>query len=412
MRKTITLLTAFAGLQAFAGGFQLNVQSVRAVGMGGAFTGFARDASSVFFNPAGLTNISGHQFMFGGNLVFPKVSLQTAANDNINQTSGLSTPIHFYYGGQITDKLFVGFGVNNPFGSSSSFADDWDGRYIVQNISLKTFCFQPSMAYKLHDKLSLGAGFSLTTGSFSYEKAVPVSSSTTDYGKASLSGSGIGYGYNVGLFANNLIDSDKLKLDLGIDFRSGQSIQLDNGTAQFTNIPPSLTTTFPSETNFSGGLNLPYVLSTGLAIDYALNESNKLTLVYDLNLTGWSSYDTLAFDFENEDTPDSKTPKNWENSFTHRVGLEYAFNDMIFVRGGLYYDITPIPDGFVSPELPDATQLVPTLGFGVKLADAFTFDLSWIHQNTTRSASLDDAGFSADYHRIADVVSFSVSYTF
>jgi long-chain fatty acid transport protein len=411
MKKILALLLLAGSAPVFAGGFQLNVQSPRALGMGGAYAGFARGTESVFFNPGGMCNLKGHNFTLGGSLIFPLVSLQTAVTDNINQTSPVATPVHFYYGGEIFENLYAGLAINNQFGSSSSFEDDWEGRFIVQNISLKTFTFQPTVAYKIHPLFSLGAGFMLTTGNFSYEKAVPVGSDDTDYGKAKLSGKGIAYGFNVGFFST-LIDNDKMKLTLGGDYRSGQLIKLEEGTAEFSDIPQSLEASFPAMTTFTGELNLPSVITAGFAYQYNINDKNSITLTYDFVYTGWSSYDTLAFDFANEDTPDSKTTKAWQDTPTQRFGIEYALNEMFFFRVGGYYDVTPIQDGYVSPELPDADQFVPTFGFGMQIGENVAFDLAWLHQDTERTASLDDEGFNAKYHRIADVISLSATIKF
>lgn len=412
MKKLITGTALLFASITWAGGFQLNVQGGRAVGMGGAFTGIAYGPSTVFFNPGGMTNLKGHNFMGGINLIFPTVSLQTDANDNIDQTSGLATPFHFYYSGEVVeDKVYVGLAVNNLFGSSSSFDDDWEGRYIVQNIGLKTFSFQPTVAFKMHDKISLGAGFVLTTGSFSFEKAVPLGSDEFDYGKASLSGSGIAYSFNTGLNIK-AVDNDKMRLNIGVDYRYSQKIDLKNGTAEFTDIPVSLQDKFPATTAFTSSLTLPQVVTAGFSFKYNLTEEHSLMVAYDFNYTSWSSYDTLAFDFENADTPDSQNEKLWQNSPTHRFGLEYGYKNMLFIRLGGYYDITPIQDGYVSPELPDATQFVPTAGVGVLINEKIGFDIAWIHQNAEREAALTAAGWNAKYHRIADVITFSASFKF
>lgn len=260
-------------------------------------------------------NLKGHNFTLGGSLILPSVSLQTPSTDSIDATSPNATPIQFYYGEQILDNLFVGLSINNQFGSSFSFDDAWEGRFIVQNIALKTFSFQPTVAYKIHDYISVGAGFIITTGNFAYEKAIPVGSVDTDYGKARLSGSGISYGFNAGIFST-ILDNDKIRLTFGASYRSGQKLSLEEGTAEFTDIPLSLQTSFPASTSFTGELNLPSVISTGISATYKMNEKNSIMVVYDFNYTGWSSYDTLAFDFANEDTPDSKTTKDWQNSPT------------------------------------------------------------------------------------------------
>ena len=407
MKKIIFSALTLSAFSAFAGGFQLNLQGVRSIGMGGAYTGLAHGPAAAYFNPGGLTNIKGHQFSFGLNTVHPSVSLQTEAFDNIDQTSKMATPLHFYYGGQLTERLFVGFALNNQFGSSSSFEDDWQGKYIVQNIGLRTFMFQPTIAYKIHDKISIGIGAVYTNGSFSYEKAVPLTSNDALYGKARLEGEGASFSFNVGAFSE-LVKTDKITVGLGASYRSGIKLKLDEGTATFTDIPSSLMGTFPATTSFTGQLNLPSVTTAGVSFKYSLSEKNEITFVYDFAATAWSSYDTLAFDFANEATPDSKSVKNWQDVTSHKFGVEFKLNKLYFRVGG-YYDQSPILDGYVSPELPDASHMAPTCGFGIDLTEKIGFDLSYLSQKYSREASLDEAGFSAKYNRGVDVLSFSAT---
>ena len=120
-RILLSLLLTVPGIT-IAGGFQLNLQGLKAVAMGGAFAGVGSDATTVFFNPAGMSNLEHHNFTFGVNLVNGNVSIQTPEIANEDQTTGMATPIHFYYSGKVNEKLSLGFLVNNQFGSSSSFA--------------------------------------------------------------------------------------------------------------------------------------------------------------------------------------------------------------------------------------------------------------------------------------------------
>lgn len=405
------LLVTCLSATAFAGGFQLNTQSVRTLGLGGAFTGWANDASALFFNPGAMYQLRGHQIIAGVHYVMPSVSLQTPSTDNINQTTPNANPIHLYYTAQINDRLNLGFAVNNQFGSSSSFADNWEGRYIIQNISLKTFMFQPTVSYKLHEKLGIGAGFVFTTGGFSTEKAVPVSSSEYLYGQAHLEGSGVAFGFNVGLHSQ-LVENDKFTLSLGANYRSRLKVNLPEGQAEFYNIPSSLRDKFPESTTFTGSLTLPDVITAGIRFTYHLSEDLDLTAVYDYSYTGWKSYDTLAFDFANPETPDSKTIKDWKSTGVHRIGLDITFKEKYSLRGGFYADKTPVPAGRVSPELPDADQMNFTVGIGVQVTDNIGFDLNFLRQNIEMEGSLDDAGFTAKYHRIVYVIGFAVNAKF
>jgi long-chain fatty acid transport protein len=408
IKKSILGVSLLASTSIFAGGFQLNTQSVKALGMGGSNTAWALDASMAFYNPAALTKLKGHQFTAGFHYVMPSVSLQTDVHDNINQTTPNANPIHFYYSGKITEKISVGFLVNNQFGSSSSFEDDWQGRYIVQNISLRTFMFQPTVAYQIHEKVSVGAGFVYATGAFSFDKAVPVSSDDNVYGKAHLEGKGRAFGGNFGLYVD-VFSNDVFDISFGADYRTGLSVELPNGEATFTDIPSSLRETFPEKTAFSGGLNLPSVTTAGLKVGYAINEEIELTAIYDFNYTGWQTYDTLAFDFENPETPDSKTVKNWQNTTTHRVGLDLNINNKVNIRGGVYFDKTPIQDGFLSPELPDVSHSALTVGASWNITEMISVDISFLRQNLEFEADLDAASFSAKYRRQINVVGFGVN---
>lgn len=414
MKKTILLAFAFSPMFAFAGGFQLNIQGLKAVAMGGAFTGIGSDATTVFFNPGAMTNLTGHNFTAGFHLVDPYVSLQTPETANIDQTSPKATPIHFYYTGELNDKMNFGFLVNNQFGSSSTFEDDWQGRYIIQNISLKTFMFQPTVSYKIHEKLGIGAGFVYTRGSFSTEKAVPVASPGASEGKAVLEGSGDGVGYNIGIFSQFLTlgdDSNQTKFAIGLDYRSAMPVDLGNGKAEFSDIPNSLKDKFPASTTFTSKLTLPSVFTAGLSVKH-ITTNWSLEFAYDMNLTGWSSYDTLAFNFDNEDTPDTKLAKDWENVMTHRLGLDFTYKNKYSVRAGLYIDNTPMKDGYVSPELPGMSQTAYTAGLGYRISDNFSIDLSYIRQNAEREASLDEANFSAKYKRIVNVFGLGLNLKF
>jgi long-chain fatty acid transport protein len=377
----------FAPVISFAGGFQLNLQGLKAVAMGGAFAGICSDASTVFFNPAGMSNLNGHNFTAGVNIVDAHVSVQTPEVANTDQTSGKGTPIHFYYSGKLNDKMSIGFLVNNQFGSASSYDDNWQGRYVIQNMSLRTFMFQPTLSYKLHEKVSIGAGFVYGIGSFSTEKAIPVASSTTDEGKAHLEGSGDGVGYNFGVYSQFLTlgdDAKNTKFAIGLDYRSAVPVDLTNGEAQFTDIPVSLKDKFPDNTGFTSKITLPSVFTVGVSIKHTVSEKWSLEFAYDLNSTGWSSYDTLAFDFKNADTPDSKQIQDWENVLTHRLGLDFTYKNKYSIRAGLYADNTPMKDNLISPHLPGVTQVAYTAGLGYKVSDKLSIDFAFIRQSASR----------------------------
>ena len=398
-----------------AGGFQINLQGHKSIGMGGAFTAVCSDASAVYYNPAGITTLIGYNFMTGFSAIMPSVSLQTTAESNIDQISQISTPIQFYYTKQLSHKFTAGLSVNNQFGSSASFEDDWQGKFIVQSIGLATTMIQPTLAWRIDDRLSLGGGLVYTMGNFNYNKAIPVNTANSSYGKASLSGSGSALGYNIGAYyivynsENPMLESN---ISLGFSYRSSIALGLDDGQATFSDIPSSLSSTFPALSGFSSSLTLPAAFNSGMYIKMLNSDNKSFGLVFELGKTFWSSYDTLKFDFTNPETPDVVQVKNWKDAFVYRFGIEYSYYERYYIRAGMYLDNSPIPAGYVSPELPDNDHIGYTLGFGYSVNEQLQIDLSYLTSSILMRGSLDEAGFEALYNRKVRVLGLGICYRF
>ena len=158
-------------------------------------------------------------------------------------------------------------------------------------------------------------------------------------------------------------------------------MEVAEGTATFT-VPSSLSTNFPSGT-FSSALALPQVATLGLA--YKLNE--KLAFALDVNYVGWKAYDTLAFDYAQNTTSliDTKSARNYKNTVAFRLGANYALSDKFDARLGLAYGLTPVQNGYVTPETPDANRINYTAGLGYKIGEHFQLDASLFFTHLKRT---------------------------
>ena len=75
--------------------------------------------------------------------------------------AGALTPVpNFYYAMDAGDKLKFGIGINAPFGLKTEYDPTWIGRFQAIKSEIKTVNINPSLAYKLNDMVSLGAGIS------------------------------------------------------------------------------------------------------------------------------------------------------------------------------------------------------------------------------------------------------------
>ncbi len=404
MKKIFTLLFSCNSLMVFAGGFQINTQGPVSTGMAGAFTGVANDASSVFYNPGALALNAKNSVMLGGSLIMPQSSFLSPYNGNVNQEKQLFTPFFGYATYKISDHLSAGLGVNTPFGLGTEWAESWEGKFITQKIDLTAISVQPTLSYKINDMLSVGAGFVYTRGAVEIRKAVPVSSSSSSYGGAELKGSGNGFGYNLGVMGKFGED-----FSAGLNFRSSVNIDVEEGDAVFSNIPSSLTSNFPSPTKFNSELTLPYSLTLGLAYNFY----ERFLVTAEIGLTGWSSFDTLAFDFPSKASLNTRSPRKYEDVFVYRLGAQYTLSPKIAARAGVAYDTTPVQDGYVSPELPDADKVLGSVGMTFNATEKLGITASYTYENLMeRVGTNKEANFTGTYKTIIHVIGVGVHYNF
>jgi long-chain fatty acid transport protein len=177
------------------------------------------------------------------------------------------------------------------------------------------------------------------------------------------------FGFNVGLY---WVISEKWQL--GASYRSKVDATLSGGDVTFDNVPSSLSS-FLRDNKFSSTIPLPS--SANLALNWTPDENWEVGV--EVNYIGWSAYKSLDFDFEDENPviQDSESPRNYQDSWVFHLGGEYDFGKFQLRAGG-YYDLTPVQEGYMTPETPDADRIAFTGGIGYSLGDFLQFDLAFL----------------------------------
>lgn len=377
---TVCLLLTFSGYLSFGSGYQVLLQGNRITGMGNLGVMMYSDASSLFFNPGAMSFMDHNGIMAGFNPIFASNTYWNSETLNSDYTANsdnpMGTPFHVYavWGPQESNFKF-GIGAFTPFGSSVNWGTSWTGRDLLNELSLKAIQIQPTVAYKINDKLAFGAGLDITIGSVSLMRTLFLDGRTTDdgYSEGSVLLEGeatTAFGFNVGIMYKA---SDKI--DIGLDYRSGVSMKVENGEASFT-VPSGLSSQFPEGNTFNAELPLPSVASAGLT--YHINENFQLGTQFDW--VGWSAYESLDFDFATETDllKDSSSPRQYEDSWVIHLGGEYKFESNVQLRAGFYYDKTPVQDGYMTAETPDNDRIGLTAGLGYGFGD-LQLDLSFLY---------------------------------
>lgn len=395
------LLFAIATWSAHAGGYQVRLQGQKQTGIGLIGTPFNFGASSMFYNPGALSMMKNkYDFSFGASFIMAKVVFQKDATDYQAKTDNpIGTPFYFYGAGKITDKLVVGLGVYTPFGSSTTWDDDWAGQMLIQNISLSAIYYQLTASYQINEKIGIGAGFIYATGKVKLNKALPYNNS-----EVNLEGNTSNIGFNVGVYFK---PNDKLSF--GIDYRSKIIMEMRDGDATFT-VPSALSSNLPKDNKFDADLPMPANLDFGLA--YNVNE--KLTLAVEVNWVMWSTYDSLIFTFkESGDLLNSDNPREYKDSWIIRIGGQYKLNDKLTLRAGGYYDPTPTNEKYFNPETISLNTTGLTLGLSYQPIENLSIDLSYLHlfgQEGEKAYEPDN--FSGKYKTQTSIPGIGISYSF
>lgn len=385
-------------------GYQVNLQGQVQQGMGGAGTALMHDASAIFFNPAGAAFVNRSELSLGFTPTFAKGEFtEDLTNATSATTSPVGTPFSVYGLFQLKDssRLKLGLGIYTPFGSTVEWQNGWMGRFALTRLALRSIFFQPTVSFRITDKIGIGAGMVYSYGSVNLQKDIPIQGQDGVYGSAELSGTAHAFGYNVGLY----FEPTKF-LNIGLTYRSQVNMAISDGTATF-NVPSSVADKFPSG-SFSSSLPLPQVLTLGIGV----KASDELAFALDVNYVGWNAYDTLGFDYANntESLEDTKSARRYENSVAFRMGGQYKFTPILTARIGLAYAMTPVQDGYVTPETPDANRINYTAGFAYELNDKLNFDFSLLYTQVKRSDTNLETALSGTFKTRVIAPGFSITY--
>lgn len=394
--STIILL-ASASSSVWAAGYAIQEQSI--TGLGRAFAGsaaVAEDASTIFFNPAGLTYLERTEIDMGINYIVPKSEFNNdgssiagviplTGGDGGDAGHEAFVP-NFYYAQPINDKVSIGLGISAPFGLVTEYRDDWVGRYFAVNSEMLTLNFNPSIAFKPTDKLSIGFGISAQYIDVELTQMADLGAlagfpQAAD-GKVKLEADDWGYGYNAGLLYQ-ATDSTRI----GVAFRSKISHTLKgDGSLKDSNGNVLI------DDKVQADVDLPETLS--LAVHHEI--SSKWSVSADATMTRWNRFRELNIKSDGGGLSSVK-PEDWENTMRYGLGLTYNHNEKWQFRTGVAYDETPIPNSERrTARIPGNDRKWLAFGATYHFSDTIVIDAAYAHlfMDDPKINETDDNGYN------------------
>lgn len=424
-RTALIIALAAAASPALASGFQLKEQSAEAQGTSFAgATARGDDASTIFYNPAGMTNLDGTQFAINGSYIDPYAALNVthvtatgtgqpnASNTHGGDISGGTIVPSVYAMTSLPNDWKLGLAINTPFGLSTSYNSQWVGRYYGVQSTLQTIDFTPTLAKKVTNELSLSGGLQIQDASARLTNAVNLpaitSGAVTHDGLAKVTGDDVGIGY-VAAAMYQPVDGTSI----GLDYRSRVHHELD-GDIKFSNLGAASAVPALASGPAKAYLTTPDVLSLGLK----QRLTDKWDLLTDVSWTNWSLFKNLTVKNKSDGAVRQNVDEGWHDTYFASVGGEYKATDKLTLRTGVAYDESPVSDSHRTVRIPDSNRFWLSGGAGYKLTDATTIDVAYTHIFGETVSVLEDTTpalngvVDGNYHPHVDIVSAELSMKF
>lgn len=391
LRSVPALLALAFSTGASASAFQLWEQN--ASGLGVAYAGsaaVAENASTVFFNPAGMAQLTGVQLSGGVTGVGPSYRFHNNGSTGTSggeggDAGGLHAVPNLYVAARLSPDWSLGMGISSPFGLRTEYEAGWIGRAQALKSEITTVNYNPSVAYRVNDKVALGLGLNYQT--------INAELSSMPVGIAyRLKGDDSAWGWNAGaLFTLSPA------MRVGVSYRSAMDYHL-SGTTSLNGASQAAT----------ANLKLPdtYILSVWQQL------SERWEAMGDLSLTRWSTINKLTVQTASGSASEDF---NYKDSWRIAWGAAYKSTDDVKLKFGIAYDRTPVRDGYRSARVPDNNRLWLSVGgqWNTKSYGVFDLGYSYLYvKDPVIEQTVGSSTLRGDYDASAHILGLQYSVGF
>jgi long-chain fatty acid transport protein len=396
MRRMALVVAAVAGVSPFvraddaaASGFMVRENSAESVAtVYGGNASRADDVSTVFNNPAGMSWLEGTQVEIGSAVVFPDLHFNGNATvggtpipaDNSRNVGQVAAIPHLYGIFDLNDRIKAGIAVTVPFGNTVDYSEDWAGRYVNIKTAALSVDFNPNIAFRVTDKLSIAAGVSLQYLKLDLSSAIPqylILGPGTPDAVYLLRQDDWSWGYNFGVLAEPWQGTR-----LGLTYRSG----IDHGMKGRLNFS-STTSPFlglasaPAKADLSVPASVTGSITQQITPDFSLSS--------DIQFTKWDTFDQVSV--LSPPNPTFTFVERYRNSWMISVGGVYRLNNRWTLRSGLGWDEGPVVDAFRDTGVPDGDRVMLGAGAGYNFSESASLDFAYAHYFSTSHASMNSS---------------------
>jgi len=360
--RAVTVMALYAGAlaagSASAGGISAYEVGTADVGLASAGYGArAQDASTVLTNPAGMTRLGGTQFLLGAQLDYGRTDFSIGSGTSPALGAGdggnaFGSDGWFLGGGpflsySVSPDLKLGFALTGNFGAPLEYDDNWVGRYYVQKTTILGLSFLPSIAYKVTDKLSLGASVNAMYGMYKNQVAINNVNPAFADGQLKFEDNTWGWGVNLGLLY-------EFTPGTRLGFTWSSEIALDfNAPFEFSGLAPGVSTVLGNRGYLNASLDLGIKVPQQAMLSLFTQLDDRWALLGSVGWQQWSRFGQVQLGVNDVTNPTSVvTNLEFKDTWHVAVGAQYRLSEPWLLNFGIAYDSGFQDSSNVSPMLP------------------------------------------------------------
>jgi len=394
----VAVLLAPAG-PTLANGFRLPDQDAFATARGEPFAATADNPSAIYYNPAGITQLSGHQVR--GGVYGLKLDITYEAPDGQKFTNGddlHAVPQFFYTFSPEKLPLSFGLGIYSPYGLSSEWPDDTGFRSIATQGRLSYYTFNPVAAWRISPQLSLAGGLTVNYGDTDLRQGffTPL----PGYGDTfQFKGDGMALGFNAGVLWKPIT-----QLQFGVNYRSATTLDFQG----YTDLSSP---TLNAHQDASAEFKFPQNVVMGVS----WRPTPVWNLEFNLDWTDWNRLDTVTIN--QSPLPSVDLVLNWESSFYYEFGVTRYLKGGWSVSAGYIFNENSVPEANYQPLVADQDRHFISVGVGYQgqhLGIDLAYQFGYGPSRTVAGSVVNSLGQSADgeYKFLSNALLLSAGWRF
>jgi len=373
----VTVLVQAVAPAAWAGGLWMYERGTPEVGTANAgVAARAQDASIAASNPAGMVLLDKAEVMATVQPVITNMQFQpgpATTTTGPNGDGGVVLPTAgLFYVQPLGKDWRVGLSLGSYMGLGVKYEDDWVGRYYVQESAFLTLDLMPSVAYRVNDWLSIGAGVTIQWAALKTKLALNNTVFGND-GQLEYKDDSWGIGGGAGI----LVEPRK-GTRFGLTYMSPVQQEFKD-TPAFSNATSLINRAMAART---GEITLKMTIPQAVMFSAYHEITPAWAVMGNLGWQNWTKFGYTGIGVTSTATDATVTANlnaNYDDTFHVAIGTHYRFHPHWRVTAGFAYDSSPAGDADRTVTMPLDRQLRYSAGLIYDYSQRITLGLAYTY---------------------------------